>query len=443
VSKARVLRRLLYAVVLSLGAASALVVTLGTPASASPSKAKGRAASAAASQAVVNSAVPTTGPVPTTCTGPTVNANGTITFCLTAPQATSVQLNFQNMLGLSPAADAFPMTEGSGGLWYITVEPPAGANWYGYNFTVDGAHVADPDNRDIWTGTPGSFSSIGAWSMVMVPGDASQYMANTNVPHGAVATVNYYSTLGQTERRMTVYTPPNYNSHHGYPVLYLMHGAGGNDTDWIVNMRANFILDNLIAQHKVRPMIVVMPDTNVGSTGGLNGSVTADQFIQQELLGTIVPYIEHAYQTLPGARNRALAGLSMGSFHTRNGLFTNPTDFSYYGLFSNGALFPATISDLTQKHPDLIRGVARAERRGVIKEIWISQGDEEPQAIAVLANALQPTLTFFDQSGIKYTYVPGASIGAIYGHVWDTWRKDLVAFAPTLFRESRSHMRRP
>jgi enterochelin esterase-like enzyme len=111
---------------------------------------------------------------------------------------------------------------------------------------------------------------------------------------------------------MTVYTPPNYNSHRGYPVLYLMHGAGGNDTDWVANMRANFILDNLIAQHKVKPMVVVMPDTNVGSTGGLNGSVTADQFIQQELLGTIVPYIEHNYRTLPGARNRALAGLSMG-----------------------------------------------------------------------------------------------------------------------------------
>ena len=438
-SMARSLRRLVYAVVLSLGAAGALVVTLGTQASASPSKAPARVTSAATSQTVVNSATPTTGPVPTTCAGPSVNSNGTITFCLTAPQATSVQLNFQNMLGLSPAADAFPMTEGSGGIWYITVEPPAGANWYGYNFTVDGAHVADPDNRDIWTGTPGSFSSIGAWSMVMVPGDASQYMANMNVPHGAVATVNYYSTLGQTERRMTVYTPPNYNSHRGYPVLYLMHGAGGNDTDWVVNMRANFILDNLIAQHKVKPMVVVMPDTNVGTGNGLNGSVTADQFIQQELLGTIVPYIEHNYRTLPGARNRALAGLSMGSFHTRNGLFTNPTDFSYYGLFSNGALFPAKITDLTQNHPDLIRGVARAERKGVIKEIWISQGDEEPQAIPVLADALQPTLTFFDQNGIKYTYVPGASIGAIYGHVWDTWRKDLVAFAPTLFRESGRH----
>jgi len=302
------IRRLLIVVLLLFGAAGAVFLTVGRQASASAG-AQATATTPTTSQTPVNSATPTTGPVPTKCAGPTVNSDGTITFCLNAPQATNVQLNFQNMLGLSPAADAFPMTEGAGGLWYITVEPPAGANWYGYNFTVDGAHVADPDNRDIWTGTPGSFSSIGAWSMVMVPGAASQYIAETNVPHGAVSTVDYYSTLGQTERRMTVYTPPNYNSYRAYPVLYLLHGAGGNDTDWTVNMRANYILDNLVAQGNVKPMIVVMPDTNVGTSGGLNGSVTQDQFIQQELLGTIVPYIEHNYRTLPGAHNRALAGL--------------------------------------------------------------------------------------------------------------------------------------
>jgi enterochelin esterase-like enzyme len=425
-------RRLALILVVLLGGATAALITASTQAAISTGT-----STATTTSTPVNSAIPTTGPVPTTCTGPTVNSNDTITFCLTAPQATNVQLNFQNMLGLSPAADAFPMTEGPGGLWYITVEPPAGANWYGYNFTVDGAHVADPDNRDIWTGVPTSFSPIGAWSMVMVPGAASQYMAETNVPHGAVSTVYYYSTLAQTERRMTVYTPPNYNSHRAYPVLYLLHGAGGNDTDWIVNMRTNFILDNLIAQGKAAPMIVVMPDTNVGTFGGLTGSVTVDQFIQQELLGTIIPYIEHNYRTLPGPQNRALAGLSLGSFHTRDGLFLDPTEFSYYGLFSNGALLPTQITDLTQNHADLIRGVARAERKGVIKEIWISQGAEEPQVIAVFTNALQPTLALFDQNGIKYTYVPGASIGAIYGHVWDTWRKDLFAFAPLLFQGPR------
>ena len=399
------------------------------------------AAASTTSQTPVNSATPTTGPVPTTCAGPTVNANNTITFCLSAAQAANVQLNFQNMFGLSPAADAFPMTEGTTGIWYITVTPPAGANWYGYNFTVDGAHVADPANRDIWTGTPGSFSSIGAWSMVMVPGAASNYMAETNGAHGAVSTVNYYSKLGKTERRMTVYTPPNYNNKRAYPVLYLMHGAGGNDTDWTVNMRANYILDNLIAQGKVKPMIVVMPDTNVGTNP--SSTITQDQFINNELMGTIIPYIEQNYRTLGGPQNRALAGLSAGSFHTRNGLFNDPDEFSYYGLFSNGGMSTTQINDLAQNHPGLIRGVVKAQKAGVIKEIWISQGGEEPQAIPGLANELQPTLTFYDQNAIKYSFVPGDSIGAVYGHVWDTWRKDLLAFAPTLFRRSDRAMSGP
>ena len=430
------IRRLLVVVAVVLGAAVAVSITGGTRASAAggaPAVSTTSSTISATSTTPVNSATSVTGTVPTTCAGPVVNADGTITFCLTAPQATNVALNFQNMLGLSPAADAFPMTEGTGGLWYITVQPPAGANWYGYNFTVDGAHVADPNNRNIWTGTPGSFSAIGAWSMVIVPGAASQYMADVNVPHGAVSTVDYYSPLAQAQRRMTVYTPPNYNSKKAYPVLDPMHGAGGNDTDWTVNMRANYILDNLIAQGKVKPMIVVMPDTNVGTNPGT--TITQDQFIKQELLGTIIPYIDQNYRTVSGPQGRALAGLSAGSFHTRNGLFSDPDEFSDYGLFSNGAMSTTQITDLSQNHPGLIKGVVKAQKAGVIKEIWITQGGEEPVAIPSLANELQPTLTFYDQNGITYDFVPGDTIGAIYGHVWDTWRKDLVAFAPTLFRK--------
>lgn len=425
-------RRLVAVVTTALLCAALVVVAgAGTPASAS-SKVFGVAYQAPAPASTpVNSATPTPGPVPTTCAGPTVNSDGTITFCLSAPQATVVKLNFQNMFGLSPAADAFAMSATTGGLWYLTVIPPAGANWYGYNFTVNGAHVADPLNRNIWTGTPGSFSAIGAWSMVMVPGRSAQYMAQTNGAHGAVSTIDYYSPLGQTERRMTVYTPPGYNGSKKYPVLYLLHGAGGNDTDWTVDMRVNYILDNLIAQRKASPMIVVMPDTNVGTNPST--TITEDQFINEELLGTIIPYIEHNYRTRPGAKNRALAGLSAGSFHSRNGLFRAPTEFSYYGFFSNGGMTTAQITDLAVNHRKLIRKVVKAQRAGDIKEIWITQGDEEPQAIPGLDVRLQPTLDFYDQNRIKYTYVPGTDIDAIYGHVWDTWRKSIFAFAPTLF----------
>jgi hypothetical protein len=431
------IRRLALIAVLLLGGAGAALVTAGTQAAVSAATSTSTTASTP-----VNTATPTTGPVPTTCAGPTVNSNDTITFCLTAPQATDVQLNFQNMVGPSPAANAYRMTRTGSGIWYITVEPPAGPNWYGYGFIVDGAYIADPDNRDIWTGTPGSFSPIGSWSMVMMPGPGTEFMAETNVPHGAVATAYYYSKLGQSERRMEVYTPPGYNSHRAYPVLYLLHGAGGNDTDWIVNMRANFILDNLIDQGKAAPMIVVMPDTNVGASFLPTTPVTDDQFVQQELLGSIVPYIEHNYRTLPGTQNQALAGLSMGSFHTRDAMFLDPTKFAYYGFFSNGGMSSDQITDLIQNHLDLISGVVSAEKAGVIRRVWISQGTEEPEAISDLEVRLEATLPFFDQYGIRYTYVPGASIGAIYGHVWDTWRKDLYAFAPLLFRHSGRDSRR-
>jgi enterochelin esterase-like enzyme len=432
------IRRLL---ALSSGAAVLAAASFTSPILAFPSSSVKQAALAQAAPTIVNSASPTTGPVPTTCAGPIVNANSTVSFCLTAPQAANVALNFQHMLGLAPAADAFPMTKTSSGLWYITVEPPAGPNWYGYNFTVDGAHVADPNNRNLWSGAVSSFSGVGQWSMVMVPGPAANYMADSNVLHGAVSTVNYYSPFTGTEREMQVYTPPGYNSSdRHYPVLYIMHGAGGNDTDWVVNMRTNFIMDNLIATHKATPMIVVMPDANVGKS--LNGepapftSATTDQFVQDELLATIIPYMQTNYRVLPGAENQAIAGLSLGSVNARDAMFMDPSEFAYYGLFSWGFMTPAIVTDLTQNHPQLVSNVIKAEKTKKIKLLWISAGGEEISgAVSGLSGiTVQETLTAFDQLGIKYTYDPGPAFGAIYGHVWDTWRKDLLVFAPQLFR---------
>jgi enterochelin esterase-like enzyme len=265
-------------------------------------------------------------------------------------------------------------------------------------------------------------------------------MALTNVPHGAVSTVDYYSPFAQTEREMQVYTPPGYNSSaRPYPVLYIMHGAGGNDTDWIVNMRTNFILDNLIAAGKAKPMIVVIPDANVGAS--LNGepafltSATNDQFVQDELMPTIIPYIEANYRALPGAQNRAIAGLSLGSVNTRDALFMDTDQFAYYGLFSWGFMTPAIVTDLTTNHPQLISTVIKAETTKKVKLLWISAGGEEISGAAFGPGfTVQPTLTAFDQLGITYTFDPGTAFGAIYGHVWDTWRKDLLVFAPQLFQ---------
>jgi enterochelin esterase family protein len=383
------------------------------------------ASAAAPTPSPTNGPSPTTGPVPTSCNGPTVNADRTVTFCLTAPQASDVQLNFQNMLGLSPAADAFPMAKTDNGIWYITMgslEP----NWYGYGFIVGGARIADPQNRNIWS------LDRSAWSNVMVPGPGTEFMAETDVPHGAVATVYYHSNVTQTERRMEVYTPPGYNrDRRAYPVFYLLHGGGGNDTDWIANMRANFILDNLIAQRKIAPMVVVMPDMNAGATEQ-SCQRTLECPAPQELMGSVIPYTEQNYRVLHGAQNRALAGLSVGGDVVRNALLHYPNAFAYAGFFSGGQMPPEVITDLTQNHPDLITGLANSKE---LKLLWMSFGGEE----ALVSNHqhwLAATEAVFDQYGVKYTYVDGPTFGAIYGHVWDTWRKDLFVFAPRLFRRA-------
>jgi enterochelin esterase-like enzyme len=361
-------------------------------------------------------------PMAISASAPTVNPDRTVTFSLTAPQASTVQLNLQNMIGRSPAADPYPMTMGANGVWSITMGP-LDPNWYGYGFILDGVRIADPANRDTWN------TSTQAWSNLFVPGPGTEFMAdNPAVPHGAWATVRYFSKLIQTERQMQVYTPPGYNhDNRVYPVLYLLHGAGGNDTDWIANMRTNYILDNLIAQGKAVPMIVVMPDTNLGI--GSNATVTQDMF-PQELLGTIVPAIEQNYRVAPGAKNRALAGLSAGGNHVWNTYFQDPGQFAYIGVFSS-AMSQTLIDDLVQNHLDLLTNPAL--NTGT-KLHWISvggHGDYDRSGVAPLSLAL----ALLDQYHIKYTFVDGPTFGASNGHVWDTWRKDLLQFAPLLFKK--------
>ena len=399
---------LLLPLIVLLGAGAAVLLAVGTQAPAS--------AATTTSTTVTNAPTPTTGPAPTSCSGPTVNSDATVTFCLTAPQASNVELNLQNDVGPSPAANAYPMTKTASGIWFVTMgrlEP----NWYGYGFILDGVNIADPANRNIWSG------ATSAWSFVFVPGPAANYMAdNESVPHGAWATVRYYSKLTHTERQMQVYTPPGYNQNRrGYPVLYLMHGGGGNDTDWTVNMRANYIMDNLIAEHEVRPMIVVMPDGNVQpSLPFMTYSVPQDTF-PQELLGSIIPVIAANYRALPGARNRAMAGLSLGGLWTLDTLLEDPGTFAYMGVFSSG-WFQGTRDDLVQNHSDLLADPAIDRHT---KLLWISVGG--PQDIAYDNNFA--TLALFNQYHIKYTFVQGSG-----GHVWNTWRHDLLEFAPLLFR---------
>jgi enterochelin esterase-like enzyme len=179
-------------------------------------------------------------------------------------------------------------------------------------------------------------------------------------------------------------------------------------------------------------MIVAMPDMEVGIGVEQGCEHTLDCLAPEELMASVVPYIEQNYRAEHGARNRALAGLSVGGDVVRNTLLHYPDAFRYAGFFSGGEMPPDVVTDITQNHPDLLSGLAHSTS---LKLLWMSFGGEE----ALVSNHqhwLAATEAVFDQYGVKYTHVDGPTFGAIYGHVWDTWRKDLLVFAPRLFRHS-------
>jgi len=343
--------------------------------------------------------------------GPSVLAGGQVKFLLNAPQAGQVMLNMQTEVGPSPAAKPVEMTKDATGVWSVTLGPLK-PNFYGYGFIVDGALISDPANRNIWSGVNS------AWSSVFVPGPEADFMAEASVPHGYWATVRYFSKVTKTYRQMQVYAPPGYGrSNQSYPVLYLSHGGGGNDTDWIACMRANYIMDNLIAQGTAKPMIIVMPDGNLGAFPRAG----ADDIYPEELLGSVVTAAEQNFRIAPGPKNRALAGLSLGGIWTLNTLFQRPGSFAYYGIFSSG-WFDALREDLIKNHRErLTNPIINKET----KLIWITCGG--PEDVAYKNNLAM--VEVFKQHKINHTFIQGAG-----GHVWDVWRKNLRDLAPLLFR---------
>src|SRR5438270_6215030 len=233
-----------------------------------------------------------------------VSPDRRITFRIFAPHAHAVTLRASDIPGTSgPGITPPGFTKAENGVWEVSVGPvPAGA--YRYTFTVDGLDVVDPRNPQV------SQSNNNVWSLVLVPG--SDVFDVRNVPHGAVAAVEYYSTSLEKFRRMHVYTPPGYESNQTkYPIFYLLHGASDSDDSWTSVGRANFILDNLIAAGKAQPMIVVMPAGHTGPFGfGGPPSPVGGRF-EDDFAKDIQPYVEKHFRVLPDREHRAVAGLLM------------------------------------------------------------------------------------------------------------------------------------
>jgi enterochelin esterase-like enzyme len=335
---------------------------------------------------------------------PQINSERRARFRISAPQAEKVELNL---------GGRHPMIKDANGVWTITTDPLV-VGFHYYSFAVDGVRVADP-------GSEGYFGSSWMSSGIEVPEPGVDFYDAKNAPHGDVRVRPYFSKIANAWRQAYVYTPPGYDSNPNtrYPVLYLQHGAGEDERGWTMQGRANFILDNLIAEGKAKPMIVVM-DNGGGSAlfapGVARGSVVNSQFAEI-LIREIIPMVETNYRALTDRANRAIAGLSMGAGQAWQIGTANLDKFAYIGGFSGGA----------NGEPQTAYNGVMADAKAFNKQVrvlYISIGMEEN---------VQGARTFhqkLDQQGIKHVYFESAGTA----HEWQTWRRSLHGFAPLLFR---------
>jgi enterochelin esterase family protein len=350
---------------------------------------------------------------------PEVSADRHVTFRILAPNAQAVRLAGSDMPGIGQGVE---MKKGEEGVWEVT-QGPVDPGAYRYNFNVDGVSVIDSRNPAT------SESNANTWSLVYVPG--ADFMDTKNVPHGAVAEVTYYSNSLKRFRRMHVYTPPGYESGEGrFPIFYLLHGASDSDDSWTSVGRAGFILDNLIADGKAKPMVVVML---AGHTGPFNWGEPlprTDAFME-DFVNDIMPYAESHYRVYADQRNRAVAGLSMGGGHTLTLLVGHMDKFGYAGVFSSGVfeLMGRRGGDAAadsgpsweERNTEVLDN---AELKKGLQLLWFATGEED-----FLLETSRRTVDIFKKHNFDVVYKE--TEGA---HTWINWRLYLNEFAPLLFK---------
>jgi enterochelin esterase-like enzyme len=351
---------------------------------------------------------------------PRIDANSRVTFRFKAPNARKVQVSIVNV--------PFDMVKGNDGVWTYTSEPQD-AGYHNYWMIVDSTIVLDPATN----------AFIGYSHMCNgfeIPDPEGGFYDLKDVPHGNVLIKNYFSKTTNSWRHIFVYTPPSYekNTSTRYPVLYLQHGGGEDERVWIEMGRTNLILDNLIAEGKINPFIVVMetsaaykpgeappiprqapPAAGTPGTQGGQPATTARPRMsfsfntyKEVMVNDLIPFIDGNFRTLSDGSNRAMAGLSMGSMVTRTVTLANLDKFSYIGIFSGGTIAPTDITDKSK-----------------VKVVFMSYGSRERGADGVknAADALQ-------QAGIKSV----SYISPNTAHEWQSWRRSLYQFALLLFK---------
>jgi enterochelin esterase-like enzyme len=349
---------------------------------------------------------------------PQVDADRTVTLRFRAPNAKDVVA-----IGEIDGKD-HPMTKDAAGVWSVTIGPLP-PDIYNYQFRVDGVVAMDPQNPQVKLG----FGAFPPASLVEVPGDGLVFDDAKPAPHGTVRLETYDSKTVGAPRSLWIYTPPGYDKgNQKYPVFYLLHGAGNIDSSWILTGRENIIMDNLLAEGKTKPMIIVNPlgyvEEGVGlgpvraadasATGGRGGPANA---FGDDLINDVIPYVEKNFRTLKDADHRALGGLSMGGGQTIS------VGFPHLDLFHTLVIMSMGAQNADTTYPAFFANPATTNK--TLKLLWLGVGKDD-NLVGSQAKALEATLV---AKGIKHVY--SVSEGR---HEWVVWRHALYEVAPQMFR---------
>jgi enterochelin esterase-like enzyme len=340
---------------------------------------------------------------------PQILPDNRVIFRIKAPEAQKVQIDL---------VKKYDMAKDTGSYWIATTDSVSEGFHY-YSLIIDGVAVADPVSETFY-GKGREASGI------EIPFAGGGYYALKDVPHGDIRIKNYFSMVTFSWRQFYIYTPPGYDSNQSekYPVLYILHGGGEDERGWAMQGKTNLILDNLIAEGKAKPMLVVMPDANIGMGGfSPNGIESSLKMFEREMKQSIIPFVEKNYRALTDANNRALAGLSLGGMHTLYTGINNTDMFAYLGVFSSGWIIPMMNKLADAQYVYMKNNADKINNN--LKVLWISEGGKEDIAYK---NG-QIMLGRLDELKIKHNYYeyPG-------GHTWPVWRNDLYNFAPLLFK---------
>lgn len=361
---------------------------------------------------------------------PEIKPDNSVTFRLNAPNAAKVAISGDWMRSEGFSRASQEMAKGADGIWSYTTEVLS-PELYTYSLNVDGISMKDPSYahtiRDVANVT----------NYFIIGGGYAELYKVKKVPHGTVSYPWYESPTVGKVRRIAIYTPPGYEENNEkYPVLYLMHGIGGDEEAWLGLGRTAQIMDNLIAQGKAKPMIVVMPNGNISQEAapgmGSEGNVTPSFMLPNTMDGKfeesfkdIMKFVESTYRVKANKENRALAGLSMGGYHTCTISQHYPNTFDYLGLFS-----PA-LNNKPEDHPESPAYQNMDEKlmnqmNNGYKLYWVAVGKND---IGILMDGIQAFRGKMDKIGMKYEYKLTDG-----GHTWKNWRMYLSEFAPMLFK---------